>query len=64
MRLFERANVSQNSIEIPSGHSDLIDSVNRTRRLADEHKSLFKIPPDAAESTIIHDLFLKVIKPG
>lgn len=35
--------------------------VNRQRRLTEQDKSLFKIPPDAAESSIVHDLFLKTI---
>jgi hypothetical protein len=38
-------------------------TVNRQRRLAEQDKSLFKIAPDTAESTIIHDLFLKTITP-
>jgi hypothetical protein len=37
--------------------------VNRQRRLTEQDKSLFKIPPSAAESTIVHDLFLKTITP-
>jgi len=35
--------------------------VNRQRRLTEQDKSLFKIPPSAAESSIVHDLFLKTI---
>ncbi|CAF3016783.1 unnamed protein product [Rotaria sp. Silwood2] len=38
--------------------------LNRQRRLAEQDKSLFKIPPDTAESTIIHNLFLKTITPS
>lgn len=38
-------------------------AVNRRRRLTEETKSLFKIPPDITESTLIHDLFLKTITP-
>ena len=37
--------------------------VNRQRRLTEQDKSLFKIPPDTAESTIVHDLFLNTIVP-
>jgi hypothetical protein len=37
--------------------------VNRQRRLVEQDKSLFKYPPDTAESTIVHDLFLKTITP-
>jgi len=35
--------------------------LNRQRRLTEQDKSLFKIPPSAAESSIVHDLFLKTI---
>ncbi|CAF1411584.1 unnamed protein product, partial [Rotaria sordida] len=37
--------------------------LKRQRRLAEQDKSLFKIPPDTAESTIIHNLFLNTISP-
>ncbi len=61
MRLLEKENVSI-SFDFDEWYKKFF-IVNRQRRLTEQDKSLFKHPPDTAESTIIHNLFLKTITP-